>query len=244
MQSRKFLKKPVKQNGAPAWMVTFADLVSLLLGFFIIMLSMSETKKEKFTDASSSIRSAFGIHKTYVEEKAPLNEKIVNAQFAQSPPIAIPASQAATVAAADAQAEEMQRALKALNTDVEVIPQETNIVIRLRSDAIFAKDQSAIQPEFLATLAKVTKEISKLNKFVTVSVHTDNAASADFRSLWDLSSSRASSVALALMKLGNLNQEQFTIVGHADTRPLNDNSNPENMAKNRRIEIVLTNEKP
>lgn len=246
MEARKFYKRPEKTNSAPAWMVTFADLVCLLLGFFIIMLSMSETKKEKFTDASSSIRSAFGVHKTYVEEQAPLEEKIVNAQFAQSPPKEIPASQAATVAATDAQTEEMQKALAAFSKDVEIIPQETKILIRLRGDAIFAKDKSSIQKDFLTTLTSVSKEIAKLNKYIIVSGHTDNIplTSNEYRSLWDLSSSRANSVALALMKLGNIKADQFTVIGQADTRPILENSSPENQAKNRRIDIILANEKP
>ena len=106
-----------QSSNAEAFRISSCSQQAEIFSEYTTQLSMSETKREKFTDASSSIRSAFGVHKTYVEENAPLNEKIVNAQFAQTPPKEVPASQSATVAATDAQTEEMQKALAAYSKD-------------------------------------------------------------------------------------------------------------------------------
>ncbi len=245
MSAAKDKKKSLIPAGAPVWIVTFADMMSILLCFFIMLLSMSEPKREKFQDASGSMRNAFGIHNTYVEERSPMNEKIVNQQFAQAPAKPVPASGSATLAMIDAETDEVLNALKS-EKNVEVLNDGKDIIIRLSADAVFTAEQASLQKEFLPTLTKITKEVSRLNKYIVVSGHSDNQQlkTTAYRSQWDLTSARAVTVALAMMKLGKLDAKKFSTMGQADTRPIFENSNTKNQAKNRRLDIVLKNEIP
>ncbi|MCB0348520.1 MAG: OmpA family protein [Bdellovibrionales bacterium] len=238
-------KRTLIPAGAPAWVVTFADMMSILLCFFIMLLSMSEPKREKFQDASGSMRNAFGIHNTYVEERSPMNEKIVNQQFAQSPAKPVPANGTATLAMIDAETDEILNALKT-EKDVEVLNDGKDIIIRLPADVVFANEQASLQKSVLPTLKKITAEVTKLNKYIVVSSHSDNQdlKTKAYRSKWDLTSARSVTVALAMMKLGNIDAKRFTTIGQADTRPILENSSAKNQAKNRRLDIVLKNEAP
>ena len=90
-------------------------------------------------------------------------------------------------------------------------------------------------------MAKIRAAISDVEGNIAIEGHTDNIpiTTLQFRSNWDLSASRALSVAHELLKFDELEDSRFLVVGHADIKPYLDNDTPENRAANRRVEIII-----
>ena len=88
---------------------------------------------------------------------------------------------------------------------------------------------------------RIRDSLAEIRGFITVSGHTDNQpmSGGRFRSNWELSGSRAFSVIHQLLKEGKLPPERFVLTGHAETRPLADNSTKDGRARNRRVEVVI-----
>ena len=92
---------------------------------------------------------------------------------------------------------------------------------------------------------KLVKKIKPLDYDIEIAGHTDDIPirSARYRSNWDLASARAVTMAHAFMKVGKINPLRVSVAGHADTRPLAPNTSKTNRARNRRVELVLKNNK-
>ena len=116
------------------------------------------------------------------------------------------------------------------------------MIIHILERASFASGNAAVRPTFVPVLQKIAGLIVTEDGTVTVSGHTDNIPIANerFRSNWELSTSRAVSVAHELLRAAPLDQSRFVVAGHADTRPQTDNDTPENRAKNRRVDISIS----
>jgi len=271
--------------GLPAWLATFADLMSLLMCFFVLLLSFSEMDVLKYKQVAGSMTAAFGVQKEINAKDIPKGTSIIAQEFSPGRPAPTPinevrqsttdidqdelklscpeadesseqesskaeatrregisalglvelkAEQAAMQAAAT-----LSREVK--NGQVEIETKGAKIVIRVKEKGSFPSGSATLRPSFIPIMARIREVLVEIKGIYTVEGHSDNVPikTARFRSNWELSSSRAVSVAHELMIGEYLDERRFSVMGYGDTRPLVPNDNPENRSRNRRVEIVV-----
>jgi chemotaxis protein MotB len=124
---------------------------------------------------------------------------------------------------------------------IDIESGNNQVVIRIRERGSFASGQAILDPSLLPLVSQLRYALQEIAGTISVEGHTDNVPikSPAFDSNWNLSASRALSVARELMSGGELDESRFVVVGHADTRPLRPNDSAESRAANRRVEIVV-----
>ena len=254
-------EKP-EERGIPAWVMTFADLMTLLMCFFVLLLSFSEMDVAKFKQLAGSMQEAFGVQAEIEARTIPKGTSIIAREFSpgKPEPTAIVAVKQFTIDSnqntldalerekkdledADKHARRIRAALKAEieNGSVAVSTDGAKIIIHILENASFDSGRADVRRDFVPVLSKIGSLIDENSGEVVVSGHTDNVPIANdrFRSNWELSSARAVSVTHELLKTAELPDERFVITGHADTRPRADNLTVGNRAKNRRVDISI-----
>ncbi len=254
-------RKEQAAAGAPAWMVTFADLMSLMLTFFVLLLSMSTTDVVKYKQALMSIKEAFsdpmngyltgsgkiigdrGVIEIPTPEVIPQPEQIEQ-EPKEEPKIEPSKPNQKVVDATDHLYQtlkgEMQKEITA--ESIELNKYEDKIVIRFQETISFDVASAQLRENFLPILDRVSQTLSDIDGSILVVGHTDDVpiTTARFRSNWDLSSARAASVVQRMIKVGRLPPNHIIASGRADSVPLVPNDTLANRAKNRRVEIVVT----
>ncbi len=224
-------KKSGKASGpsAPAWMVTYSDMVTLLLTFFVLMLSMAEMDKVKFQRAAVSLKGAFGIMQS--EPKRETKSKVVLPELG-----AIPYEMLQRVY--EKMIVDLERL--ELEEDIELLKDRGAIVLRIKEKILFAPGSSRLKPGAPPVLRKVADLVSPLPFEVRIEGHTDNTPfGARDMSNWDLSVARAISVLKFFAQNQLMALDRLSAVGYGDQRPLKPNDSDENRALNRRVEFVL-----
>lgn len=258
------VEAPAKQpRGVPPWVMTFADLMTLLMCFFVLLLAFSEMDVAKFKLLSGSMREAFGVQAEIEARTIPKGTSLIAQEFSPGKPEPTPinavrqftidtnknsldalSEEPREFEEARRHAERIRLALKQEieRGDVAVELDGAKIIIRILEKASFASGRADVRPDFVPILQKIAGLIDTNDGTVAVSGHTDNVpiSNARFRSNWELSTSRAVSVAHELLDAAPLNQERFVVVGHADTRPQTGNDTIDGRAKNRRVDISIT----
>jgi len=248
--------------GVPAWVMTFADLMTLLMCFFVLLLSFSEMDAAKFKELSGSMKDAFGVQAEIQVRTIPKGTSVVAREFSPGKPeptamnevrqFTIDSNQNTLDALerrkkdlddTDQHARRIRAALKdeIANGDVAVQTEGAKVIIHVLENASFDSGQAVVKSKFLPVLDKIAGLIDNNSGIVTVSGHTDNVpiANARFRSNWELSTSRAVSVAHQILQNSRIQPARFIVSGHADTRPRADNDTPSNRSKNRRVDISI-----
>jgi chemotaxis protein MotB len=129
------------------------------------------------------------------------------------------------------------------NDLLEAEMRDDAIYITVDGDDSFSSGSAELRPSFMVLLDEIGRSIAGLNASIAIEGHTDNLPIAfrdRFQSNWDLSAARASSVATSLISQPGLENMQFEVLGFADTVPVASNATAEGRAKNRRIEIKMS----
>ena len=241
----------------PAWVMTFADLMTLLMCFFVLLLSFSIMDAQKFQKAAGSLRDAFGVQRVVPDGEIPLGESIIAQEFSpgKPEPTLIPIVQQKTVDIIqknmdqlDTKSEEVKRTVSMLvdklNEEIrdgllEVEVEDDSLMIRINEQGSFPSGAARLAKSFLPVLDKINDVLNNSVGRVMVSGHTDNRPihTSRYPSNWVLSADRAASVVHYLTKHGFAEPGRLEIRAFADTKPLFPNDTPENRARNRRIEI-------
>ncbi len=244
-------------HGSPAWIVTFADLATLLLTFFILLLSFAELDAQKYRMMAQSMAVAFGSGKvladgvggsplTLIEsDTVSLPEPVDSA--AESPEfvderITTPAPTPVSAGIVDLasrliEALEPQVASEALTVSYDT----ERVVIRFSEEATFRSGEAALKPGMTPIIEQVVGVLANCSGEVLVAGYTDDRPilSSRYRSNWDLSAARAVSVVHELVLNRQVPASRVTAAGRAETNPLVANDSPENRARNRRVEISI-----
>lgn len=253
-------KRRMVSAGAPPWMVTFADLSTLLLSFFVLLLSFSEMDVNKYKEIAGSLRMAFGVQQQDFASTPPMGTSFIARDFSPGQPQAHlikplrPIQQSAPAVSvvrdnAEAQARATLDKLKVLFQEeisrglIEVAQVGTRIVIRIRERGSFPSGSAELIKPFLPAIRKIGQAIRMVTGQVIIAGHTDNVPihNARFRSNWDLSAARAVTLLRELKEVDAVDPSRITVAGHADTRPLMPNDTPLHRAHNRRVEVILVN---
>ena len=227
------------------WLVSYADFITLLFAFFVVMYSISSINIGKYRTVSESIKAALnplanqsganqiinvGEAKLALQGRNPTDAKEVTIRRIR---------QLAQVIK-DKQLKDMV----AFVTVVQTI--NGDIVITIPDRLLFNSGEATVRTEALPFLEGLGGAILEMNRHARVEGHTDNVPirTAQFPSNWELSAARAVMVVRVLWELYGVPADHLAAVGHADTRPVTANSDTEQRAKNRRVEVVILEQAP
>jgi chemotaxis protein MotB len=277
-----------KGGGVPDWMVTFSDLMTLLLTFFVLLLSMADMNAKKYEQMAQSLASAFG-------GMAISEQNFLNISPATKSPLSISmgtnrgeddgednpdseeeasnddsnedkgknagqgGEQEQNQQQADSTTKQQQtmedKFLSELTQEIQNdLAQDVNdgtmtmecyreqTLLRYPSETTFESGSDILNKKIIPSLKKVAELLQDSDSHIIVVGHTDNIPirNGKFRSNWDLSASRAVSVAQVLIEHGEIDASRVEVVGRADADPLVPNDTPEHRSQNRRVEIIIT----
>ncbi|MBU2872670.1 flagellar motor protein MotB [Marinobacter salexigens] len=258
-----------EKPGIPAWVVTFADLMSLLMCFFVLLLSFSEIDAMKFKQIAGELSKAFGVQRDVPALEIPMGTSPVFDTFSPAPPeptlvnevkqtttdqqpelqtLKSPTEQALDAAAEEAleaRTASIQEVLEDAIDDgritVETDQDQHRIVIRVEEKGSFPSGSAKLTWEFEGLLLEMAEVLADMPGKLTVEGHTDDIPirTARFYSNWDLSAARSAAVANVLLATGDVEPTRLAVKGLADTDPRVGNTSSENRAKNRRVEIII-----
>ncbi len=226
-----------QKAGAPEWMTTFADLMSLLLTFFVLLLSFSNMEIVKFRQMAGSMREAFGMKSPLDISNTPMGVQVM--------PMPSPSYTKTTEKVpSNLMTVKLREVLEKENMEksgnIEVT--ERGVTLRLDGDAVFETGKVALKAGALKLLDRLAEIAATSPGQIEVEGHTDNVPmrSARYPSNWELSAARAGSAVRYLTGKG-LPAQRLKAIGFGDTRPLVPNDSKENRAKNRRVEFLFVN---
>ena len=258
------------KKGAPAWMATYGDMVTLLLCFFVLLFSMSSVDIRKFKEAIASFNDQIDIlpgGEALVEADLITNgvdqlsdiQIIVQTNLSQGSEGTTESEEELTdeqkkAIALDEAREVYERVNQYLSDqgvreEVDISYALNFVKITIPGEALFDSGQAVIKPEALNVIS-ILGQMIQGQSFETYNVqiegHTDNVPirTAFFPSNWELSASRAIAVGKYLIDNMGFSEEKIACTGYGEYRPIVSNDSNENRAKNRRVEmkIVLQSE--
>lgn len=235
--------KKVEKDTSERWLLTYADLMNLLLILFILLYSMSQIDSQKFTQLAQSLREAFGTSasSTYNDTGGNGNSVIPLDNTAPSPVIPATVEQQAM----DSVQKEVEELAKkgGLEGKVDVKMEERGIVISMTAQFLFRSGRAEIEAEPKPTLVEIGKLLKAFTgNRIRVEGHTDSdplASGSVYIDNQGLSSARADNVLRLLVKSAGVKPELISSAGYGDTIPVASNTTVEGKAKNRRVDIVI-----
>lgn len=248
--------------------MTFADLMTLLMCFFVLLLAFSEMDVLKFKQLSGSVREAFGVQAEIEANTIPKGTSIIAQEFSPGKPEPTPINEVrqmtmdnnkTTLEFVDPdmidqdkverrlEAENDARMLReALKKEIEagqvaVRSDGSRVIIHVLEKGAFPSGYAEVETNFVPVLEKIAGLVVSMKGSIRVAGHTDNVpiSNSRFRSNWELSSARAVSVAHVLLDNADLDPVRLLVTGHADTQPRGRNDTPANRAQNRRVDISI-----
>jgi chemotaxis protein MotB len=248
--------------GAPKWTATFADLMSLLLAFFVLLFSFSELDRQKYKQVAGSMKDAFGVQREVKADDPPRGINVIATEFSAGTPTPTPMNSVRQFTTDDLQRllrmpsvsavirDRMMRDMEQLKASLEkeiedglidVELDDTRIVVRIRERGAFPSGSADLEPGFEPIMKRIAGSLRSTGGDIVIAGHTDDVpiANARFRSNWELSAARAVTVLHELVRLGGLEQDDLELQGFADTRPVADNATAEGRALNRRVEVTV-----
>ncbi len=222
------------------WLVSYADFITLLFAFFVVMYSVSSVNEGKYRTVSESIKAALNPVVSSPASKLAFTIGTAKPTSMQSP--------------SDAK-EPVIRKLRAImkslkeSTGLELVEMiehaSGDIIITVPDNVMFNSGEAVLRPEALPFLRALSETLIELNRQIRIEGHTDNVPirTAQFPSNWELSAIRAVMAVRVMNELYGVPGSHLSAVGRADSLPRTDNLTPENRAKNRRVEIVVLAEK-
>ena len=201
------------------WLVSYADFITLLFAFFVVLFATGQSDKRKKAELAVSIQSAFtqmGIFTTHTKSLPLRFESLSMQQHLE-----------------EAARPEIDSGVVAVHESA------SGVVISLQEAGFFESGVAGIRPAALPVLNRIAAILPETA--LRVEGHTDDVPihTAQFASNWELSSSRASSIARLLLIHANVHAEQLSVAGYAEFHPVASNATAEGRSRNRRVDIVL-----
>ena len=255
-------------NNHDRWMVSYADFITLLFAFFVVMYSMSSVNEGKYKSLTDSLGDAFskdGLQKIGQPDRTgepntnPGKPRINELVPIGAPPTVIQPIPLENPLESEKRRELSEEILKERRQLTEVSEQfekelepfiEEKLVavkkndywieLEMNSELLFLSGESALSKRAIPVLKKVAEVIQALPNAINVEGHTDDKPidTIKFRSNWDLSSARATSVVHEFIKEG-IPPLRLSAIGYGEFHPIGDNKTEEGRFKNRRVVLVL-----
>lgn len=227
--------KHVAHENHERYLITYADMITLLLVFFIVLFSISNADKDKFLRVSTSIKEALHVNVLTqdVEGGGGGNNLEADPRFME-------------YLSVRSQVESMTQQLQVAAEDVDVELTRDGIVIHLSEAVLFPPGDAQLRPEGLKVLDQLAGILAQLPNEVRVEGHTDNVQPPEISAAdnWELSAKRAVVTVRYLTTIKDLPPERFSAVGYGQYRPRGDNNTLDGRRKNRRVDFVIVQRDP
>ncbi len=233
-------KKHEEHENHERWLVSYADFITLLFAFFVVMYSVSSVNEGKYRTVSESMVSAFTNHK-------PIGQMSVV-------PLPMEQSKPAMDSDLKKRPNDFQVYLKVANAlatieagesgDVTVQNSARGISIKIKSEVAFDSGQAHMKPAVRELLDLIAALVKDLPNLISVEGHTDAIPirTLQYPSNWELSASRATALVRYFINQHQLVANRFSATGFGGEHPIKTNATPEGRAANRRVEIVILRE--
>ncbi|MBI5095117.1 MAG: flagellar motor protein MotB [Candidatus Hydrogenedentes bacterium] len=228
-------KKPqAPPPGAPLWVLTYSDLVTLLMGFFVLMLAYSQTDAKKASEAINSIRGALGLSAGQLSAAA-----VVPARLLSTPPT-----------------RRIERIARELQGRLQVRGQEKDVKIEfdargaakitMPSQVLFDTAQAELKPEAAPILTDIAQLLSGVHGLaIEVRGYTDSRPLINttvYKDNYDLSYARAKTVTMHLNATGSVSLDEFEVIAQGPSHPAATNDTEDGRQANRRVELYVRDE--
>ncbi|MGP1410490.1 MAG: OmpA/MotB family protein [Peptoanaerobacter stomatis] len=229
--------------GAPEYMNTYGDMMTLLLCFFVILFSMSNIDAKKFEAIVVSFSGSLGVlsggntltHEDVIDQgsiKDKSNSEVTELDnFKQLE-------------------EKIKEYLEQndLQDKVKVVNEDQGLLLRFQDSILFDQGSASLKSQsnvILKYISDILKSPNFKDKFITVEGHTDNVPirNSTYSSNWELSVARACNVVRYLIEVQELNPTRLSAAGYSEYHPVGKNDTVENMGKNRRVDIMIMKSK-
>ena len=234
-------------------MVSYADFITLMFAFFVVMFATSQTDKARAQQVSDSVKQALdkggvaaAVHEILggtVDEKGKGNAQMKGPGGSEKAK-ALP--QPIVMAELSPSMQYLNKELQAEINDgkIEMHLEPRGLVLSLRQAAFFPSGEDAIDPKTYPIVEKIAQTIRELPNPVRLEGHTDSIPihTARFHSNWELSAARSIGMMELLSDRFEIPRQRMAIAGYADTAPLDSNDTPEGRAHNRRVDVVILNQ--
>ena len=240
-------KRLEEHDNHERWLVSYADFITLLFAFFVVMYALSTVNEGKYRILSDSMVNAF--------RNVPIN---TSGQAPAVVPIPFPPKPATVVKTPDPVKEQRREKMKNVAKDilevmaplieqgkVRVIETSRGVTIEINDSILFSPGQALLQPPMVKAMRAIAEVIAASEFPITIEGHTDNVpiSTLQFPSNWELSAVRATTV-LRLFADAGVVAERLTAIGYADTRPVEPNLLADGRARNRRVSILIDSAVP
>ena len=248
---RKYREEPENHD---RWLISYADFITLLFAFFVVMYAVSSVNEGKYRVLSDSIVSAFRSNPN--NPAAGQGEVSVSQTPMILPSILPPRPSSSVRPPINTTPVQQQEALRDVTHDlrqalaplveqgkVHIMEGTRGIIVDIDANLLFGQGEAQLGAAAVTVLGSMADILVPTNFPIIVEGHTDNVpiATAQYPSNWELSGARASSVVRLLVAHG-VAGARLTATGYADQRPIADNSTPAGQAMNRRVTITIESE--
>ena len=217
------------------WLISYADFITLLFSFFVVLYAVAQSDRAKTSDVSESVKRALG-GRAAATRQAP----------AAAPPAAPKPKSSLEPASLEGLAPSYAHLKQQLQQEIadgkmQVSMDARGIIISLHEGSFFPSGGDTIYPAAFDSMAKVATVIRELPNAVRLEGHTDSVPihNQRFRSNWDLSAARSIAVLLFFEGRYGIASQRFAIAGYADNLPVAGNDSDEGRSKNRRVDVVI-----
>jgi chemotaxis protein MotB len=238
-------RKPEDDSENPdRWLVSYADFITLLFAFFVVMYAISSVNQGKYRQLSSSISTAFTSENTTISSGIKKDTKNQSPSFIKPPPL----TQLRNLKlkrereSMTAMGLNLSNNLSPLIKDgkVRVVQNNRGIRIDINDSLLFTSGSAELAETATDILNEIAKLLQENNHAIQVEGHTDNTPihTAVFFSNWELSAVRASSVVRMFSSIG-ITENRLSALGFGSAQPISENDTPTGRAKNRRVSIMI-----
>ncbi|MCS7459923.1 OmpA family protein [Paenibacillus doosanensis] len=247
-------KKHADHENHERWLITYADLITLLLIFFVIMYAMSKIDNEKYQVLASALSFEFKKAETVMPQGQGVLGQVSTAKARDGEK-----TEDDEKDKKEKEEREREKQLEDLLAKVQMYIEEQNlqaqvsaadtprgVAVTLKDLFLFDLGKAELKKEAYPVLNQLATLFPTLNATISIEGHTDNlplATGSLYKDNWGLSNERSLSVLRYFVYNEGMDPKKFISTGYADTRPVADNDTPENRSKNRRVEIVVLRDK-
>lgn len=243
-------KREEEHDNHERWMVSYADFITLLFAFFVVMYSLSSINESKYRVMSASLIEAFG-KGVAVNPGSENNAVVLQAVAPQPPGQQVLGLQAEAIKREKEKMTNMAQSL--LNSlaplvkegKVRVMQTGRGINVEINASVLFEQGEAELSEQSVKTLEAVARVLKNDTHMIQVEGHTDSVpiANTKFPSNWELSAVRASSVIRLFVENG-VNEKRLQAIGHAATIPVDSNESDEGRQRNRRVQLMILSDIP
>lgn len=230
-----------------AWLATYADTITLLLTFFILLYSISAVDSQKLHQLSKALQGSLKGTDDITELKDLKDLKVAIKDDNSQSTSKDGKSSSESKSDYDQLSDKLNKVIEknGLTKIVKVREEDRGIVLQLDETILFDSGKADLKEKSKEVLNTITGIIKDTKNDILVEGHTDNVPmhNAQFKSNWDLSTERAVSVVRYFIDNEGISPMRFAVKGYGEFKPLVDNSTPENRAINRRVDILVVEQR-